>query len=74
MWTSSFFFGNFLGPTLSGIFVDKFGFRSTTLGFCVMFSLNIIVDTTLLFIKMYKDKLMATDYKKLSDVESNSKL
>ena len=71
MWTSSFFFGNFLGPTLSGILVDKFGFRSTTRGFFVMFSLNIVVDTMMLFINMHnsKNKSMTSGYKKLSNVE-----
>ena len=71
MWTSSFFLGNFLGPTLSGIFVDNFGFRSTTLGFFVMFTLNIMVDTMELFIKMCNSKniSMAAAYKKLSNDE-----
>ena len=69
MWTSSFFLGNFVGPTLSGIFVENFGFRSTTLGFFVMFALNIMVDTMELFNKIYnsEDKLMAAAYKQLSD-------
>ena len=43
MWTASFSLGNFLSPTLSGISVDSYGFRTTTVGFFVIFLLNIIV-------------------------------
>jgi hypothetical protein len=35
--------GKLFGPTISGILVDKYGFRETTLGFFVVFLLNIIV-------------------------------
>merc|ERR1712136_676024 len=29
MWTSSFYLGNFVGPTLGGVLVDYYGFRTT---------------------------------------------
>jgi hypothetical protein len=30
MWTSTFAFGAFLGPSISGILYDNFGFRDST--------------------------------------------
>lgn len=44
MWSFSFFFGNFLGPTLSGIAVDNYGFRSTSLFFFAVFCFMAVVD------------------------------
>ncbi len=45
MWSSSFFLGNFVGPTASGILVDNYGFRMTSLVFFVVYCINIVVDT-----------------------------
>jgi hypothetical protein len=45
MWSSSFFLGNFVGPTVSGILVDNYGFRWTTVVFFVIYCINIGVDT-----------------------------
>ena len=33
VWSSSFFLGNFVGPTLAGFTIEYYGFRKTTLGF-----------------------------------------
>ena len=44
MWTFSFFSGNFVGPTLSGILVEHFGFRSATLYLIAAYSFNIVLD------------------------------
>ena len=49
MWSSSFFLGNFVGPTVSGILVDYYGFRMTTLVFFVVYLVNIFVDVGELF-------------------------
>jgi hypothetical protein len=40
MWSSSFYFGNFVGPTVAGVLVENNGFRSTTV---ILFSLYIFV-------------------------------
>ena len=56
MWSSSFFLGNFLGPTLSGIFVDNYGFRATTLGFFGIFIINIVVGCLELSYNVYINK------------------
>ena len=32
MWSTAFYFGNFIGPTVAGIVVEKYGFRATTIG------------------------------------------
>lgn len=37
MWSSSFFLGNFIGPTLAGFTVEHYGFEATTDGFVITF-------------------------------------
>jgi len=44
MWSASFYLGNFVGPTASGILVDAWGFKFTTVVLFVIFSFNLIVD------------------------------
>ena len=44
MWSASFYLGNFVGPTVSGILVDAWGFKFTTVVLFVIFLLNVIVD------------------------------
>ena len=56
MWSSFFFLGNFLGPTLSGIFVENYGFRATTLFFFVIFIINIFVDCIELSYNVFTSK------------------
>jgi len=45
MWSSSFYLGNFLGPTVAGILVESFGFRLTTLIVFSLFIFMFIVDS-----------------------------
>jgi MFS family permease len=49
MWSSSFYLGNFLGPTVAGILVESFGFRLTTLIVFSLFIFMFIVDSLELF-------------------------
>ena len=44
MWQTSFYLGNFLGPTIAGVLVDAYGFRSATIVFFSFFVLIIAVD------------------------------
>ena len=44
MWASSFYFGNFLGPTVAGILVDSIGFRRTSMVFFSLYLLMAAVD------------------------------
>ena len=44
MWSCTFYLGNFLGPTLAGLAVEKYGFRATTIGFFALDSGIILVD------------------------------
>ena len=59
-WTSSFYLGNFLGPTIAGLFVEKYGFRATTSGFVVlsrlMFFVNLAVLYYMIKVKPKKDR------------------
>ena len=43
-WSSSFFLGNFLGPTLAGFTVEYLGFRATTLGFVIAYAVVLFID------------------------------
>ena len=42
LWTSSFYLGNFLGPTLAGVLVDSYGFRWSTQIFFFCYITNLI--------------------------------
>jgi MFS family permease len=44
MWSTSFYLGNFLGPTIAGFLVDAFGFRSASIVFFAAFLVIIVVD------------------------------
>ena len=43
-WTSAFFLGNFLGPTLAGFSVEYLGFRATTIGFVIAYAVVLFID------------------------------
>ena len=44
MWQSSFYFGNFLGPTIAGFLVDAYGFRKASIVFFSLFVAVLFVD------------------------------
>ena len=47
IWTSSFYLGNFVGPTFGGILVDYYGFRKSSVvvfGACCFSALVDIID------------------------------
>ena len=56
MWSCTFYLGNFLGPTLSGLSVEKYGFRATTIGFFALDCGIIIVDLIELFFSFKRSK------------------
>ena len=49
MWSCSFYLGNFISPTVSGIAIDKYGFRATTIAYFAMCTGILFVD----FIELY---------------------
>ena len=57
MWSASFYCGNFVGPTLSGISVDVWGFKYTTLVLFAVFIFSLIIDTLDLFFKMKRSNI-----------------
>ena len=66
MWSSSFFLGNFVGPTASGILVDNYGFRFTTVIFFAVYCVNIVVDAFELFYTVrIRRKEEASEYERL---------
>ena len=44
LWSTSFYLGNFLGPTISGVLVDYFGFPTTATVFAGLALLNVFID------------------------------
>jgi len=53
-WSSSFFLGSFLGPTVAGFTVEHFGFRATTFGFVVVYALVLLMDLFELMITIWQ--------------------
>ena len=44
MWSSSLFIGSFVGPTVSGLTVEHFGFPLTTSVFVILFLIMLVVN------------------------------
>jgi MFS family permease len=44
MWSTSFYLGNFLGPTVSGFLVEAYGFRNSTVLFFSILLLILVID------------------------------
>ena len=59
MWSFSIFAGNFLGPTLYGIFINKFNFKEVTLFFFWVHCVMIVVDSTELLHTLYVSRKKA---------------
>jgi hypothetical protein len=49
MWSAAFYLGNFIGPTVSGISIDAFGFEWTTTILFGVYIFILIVDLLELF-------------------------
>ena len=45
MWSSSFYLGNFLGPTVGGCIVEACGFAWTTVVFFSLYCLMILINS-----------------------------
>ena len=72
MWSSSFYFGNFVGPTVAGIVVESIGFRSTTLLFFSLYIFMFMVDCCeLIYTMKYVKVPQKEGYKNLDDEENN---
>ena len=67
MWSTSFYLGNFLGPTLAGISVDIYGFRTTTIWFFALLCGILVVDVfELVFsVRKIRSKLKREEYEQL---------
>ena len=44
MWSTSFYLGNFLGPTIAGFLVDAYGFRTASIFFFCFFVVIVCID------------------------------
>ena len=51
MWTTSFYLGNFVGPTTAGFLVESLGFRVTTMAFFAIYLAMAVVDAVDLWAK-----------------------
>ena len=60
MWSASFYLGNFIGPTVSGIFVDVWGFKYTTLILFVVYLFCLFIDSLDLLYNMKKSVSYST--------------
>ena len=68
MWSSTFYFGNFVGPTVAGFIVENFGFRTTTLVFFCLYAFIIVLDSCqLAYILKYIRAPRSQGYSDLDD-------
>jgi MFS family permease len=60
MWSSSFYLGLFLGPTVSGFLVDAYGFEWTAVIFSALYCIAIVINTCELAYTFFiqKDKFL----------------
>ena len=69
MWTSTFYLGNFVAPTIAGFIVENFGFKSTTLVFFGFYAFIILLDSCqLAYILKY---IRAPQREGYSDLDDN---
>ena len=61
--------GNFVGPTLSGISVDAWGFEYTTLALFVMFIFSLIVDSLDLCFQIKKSSICGPQECRITEQE-----
>jgi len=67
LWTSSFYFGSFFGPTVAGVLVDSYGFRTATVLFFGLQIAVLIIDIAeLIFSIKNKVAKKRTDYEEIS--------
>jgi MFS family permease len=66
MWSTSFYLGNFLGPTIAGFLVEAWGFRQATVLFFSLFLVMIFVDIIELLYNIKQNKKATnTEYAQL---------
>ena len=44
LWSGTLYLGGFLGPTIAGLIVDAYGFRTTTVLYWALYLLAVVVD------------------------------
>ena len=76
MWTTSFYLGNFIGPTVGGVLVQELGFRTTTTVFCCVYVIMAMGACCDFFYKTRLEKEQGREnetgqYTRLSDEERN---
>ena len=70
MWSASFYFGNFVGPTASGLFVDAWGFKYTTLLLFLVYIFSLVIDSLELLYNM--NKVFSYDHRDYLTIERKS--
>ena len=69
MWSASFYLGNFVGPTVSGIFIDVWGFKYTTLILFVVYLFCLFIDFFELLYNMKKSNSYSTQNNQIIERE-----
>ena len=69
MWSASFYLGNFVGPTVSGIFIDVWGFKYTTLILFVVYLFCLFIDSLELLHNMKKSVRYSTQKHQIMERE-----
>ena len=64
MWSSSLYFGNFVGPTLAGFLVEAKGFSRASVTYWALYVVVLIVDCVAV-VYNYKKRSSKTEYQSI---------
>ena len=56
LWSSSFYLGAFLGPSIAGFLVDAYGFEWTGVIFAILYCIGIVFNSTELAYTLFIEK------------------
>ena len=74
IWTSSFYLGNFVGPTLGGVLVDHYGFQTAGMVLFVAFSFNACMDIAQLIYDLLRSPQVLPITSSTAAISSNTRL
>ena len=69
MWSSTFYLGNFLGPTVSGFLVEAYDFEWTAVVFCGCYSIAAVINVCEIIYTFLEQKRRHQNYTEIPQDE-----